>query len=249
MPVNLNPFLRRPTMNKKQDPVPDHTSGLIDVDSLSEWIQKYGAVLAYAFLGIVVALVIVFQFARRNEKQTFADYMKAERTYQQFVGSDLQNNPAAFQTLVSLMEEHSDLRQKYEGKVAQALIAKGEGELAAPYLENMVARSKKEGFASFTAFTEATRLINEGELDAAYKQSLELQSDLKAEDELYAFNLLRLATLEGKLGLWKQELQHWEEILEAAEQHRTIQSMLAHVQEGQVNLTHYVQERVNKLRN
>jgi len=45
----------------------------------------------------------------------------------------------------------------------------------------------------------------------------------------------------------KPELEHWEQILAAADNNDAIKEMLTHVQEGQVSLNTYIQDRVSEL--
>jgi len=234
-------------MKKSKKTEFEKAASWIDVETVTEFVHNYGTLMAYGFLGVVTILVIAYQFTRSRESHSFTDYMRADRVYHHFMQADLSEEPEAFEQLERLMARYPDLKQKYEGKVAQVLIAKDRPEMARPYIDQMIKRSEQEGFPTFLDYTKTTLLITEGEYDDAYQQALALQPQLQEEDQLYAFNLLRLAILERQLGLLKPELEHWEQILAAADNNDAIKEMLTHVQEGQVSLNTYIQDRVSEL--
>jgi len=235
-------------MKKSQEEQPETSSPWLDVERLSEFVQNYGTLMAYVFLGLIVLVVIGYQFTRSRESHSFAEYMRAERVYQQFVKADLDRDPGAFESLNQLIDSYPDLKQKYEGKVAQVLISKDHPELAGPFIEEMIYRSEEEGFSTYLEYTKTTLLITDGEYDDAYQMALQLQPQLHEEEELYAFNLLRLASLEQQLGLVKPELDHWKQILAASETNDAVKAMLSHVKEGRVSLSSYIRDRVAQLR-
>jgi len=236
-------------MKKSNHAQGETSASWLDVEWISEFVEKYGALMAYAFLGLVTLLIIAYQFTRNRETRSFTEYMRADRVYAHFTQADLDADPEALQRLEQLMDQYPDLKQKYEGKVAQVLIAKDRTDLAYPYIERMITRSEEEGFPKFLDYTQTTLLITEEEYSAAYQRALELQPRLDSDEQLHAFNLLRLASLEQRLGLVKPELEHWEDLLAAAEENDAFKAMLSQVREGKVNLNRYIQNRVAELKN
>ncbi|NGX58101.1 MAG: hypothetical protein K940chlam3_01002 [Chlamydiae bacterium] len=239
--------------NKKKtievEPIEVSTSS-INTHRLIEFVQDYGTSIVYGILGLLVAIVILYQFTRSSESHNFSDYMRADRIYQQFIQ---EINSEQLEKLEQLMARHPDLKQKYEGKIAQALIAKGHPELAAPYIDGVIQRSEEENFPWFLDYTKTTQLITQENYEEAYQQAQDLQAQLEDQQQvpyyqqLFAYNLLRLATLEQQLGLREPELAHWEEILVTAEENGAMMGLLRHLQEGHVNLTSYIEYRIAQL--
>ena len=121
-------------------------------------------------------------------------------------------------------------------------------------------------------FSQNTLSISHGQLTEALQRAYELKKDM-VEDEvfwkdqdamtrtgaaLYAYNLLRIASLERELGSKEGELAAWEELMRSAgwggypPQHKTFDAETYHMlaqnfQNGEVSLVEYILQRKQTL--
>ncbi len=217
---------------------------------ITEFIHKYGSIILYTVLGLASAIALFFYFTRSSEASSLQDYLKADSAYAQFASAPSDEAETALAPLLQLMARRPDLKQLYEAKVAQALIGKDQTASAGIAIDNSLKRLDTDSLSLYHSYTETTLLIANDDYEAAYNRAKDLhhlmtESFETPEDEaLFAFNLLRLATLQQQLGLHSQQRKSWEQILSYAENDNAVQTMLRHIRDGRVTLESYIQSRL-----
>ncbi len=223
---------------------------IFDEHQIREFLHRYGSTILYAGLGLAFAIAIFFQLTRTTEAGSLKDYIRADYTYSQFVKAPADESAAALEPLQKLMDRHPDLRQKYEGKVAQTLIGKDQVSAAQIYIDDSLTRLEKENLPVYHDYTETTLLIASGNYEDAYEHASALHSRLAdmfetpENEAIYAFNYLRLASLQQQLGLKAEEQSSWKQILAYGEGDNAFGQMLSHIREGRLTLKSYINNRL-----
>lgn len=219
---------------------------------ITEFIHQYGSIILYAVLGLAAAIALFFYFTRSSQASSLQDYLKADRVYAQFAGAPSDEAETSLDSLLQLMARRPDLKQLYEAKVAQALIGKDQAAAAQIAIDNSLKRLDTDALSPYHNYAETTLLIANGDYEAAYNRTKDLHHlmiesfETPENEALFAFTLLRLATLEQQLGLHSQEQKSWQQILSYAENDNAVQTMLRHIREGRVTLESYIQSRLGK---
>ena len=223
-----------------------------DEHQIREFLHQYGSTILYAALGLVAAIAVFFQLTRTTEASSLRDYIQADSVYTRFDNAPADEVAGAFEPLQQLMTKHPDLLQKYEGKTAQAMIAKGQAASAGTYIDDSLRRLEVEGLPLYHDYSETTLLIANGNYEDAYERASALHGQLAdlfetpESEPLFAFNLLRLATLQQQLGLAAEEQSSWKEILAYGESANAVSAMLEHIREGRLTLKSYINNRLTQ---
>ncbi len=199
--------------------VPFGKFGFIKKQSL-DWLKTHLVLVAPAFLLFFVALLSAARFMKEDSQ---VDYLAAEIAYHHWKGE----KGESFSKLKKILIAHPELHPKYDGVIAQKLLSSSENGLAASYAKTAFKRI--QGFSPYyTDFSLCSLLIS----DKHYLKALERAKKLKVSLEkdsafweknstlfphgylLYAFNLLRIAILEGTVGTPEEEFAAWQNIKE-----------------------------------
>lgn len=201
--------------------VPFGKFGFIKKQSI-DWIKTHLS-SSVAISVVIIGSVWVLSKTIRIDNQ--ADYLKADLTYQNWDGS----KNRALSKLQKIIQQHPELHSKYDGGIAQKLLSSSENSLANRYASAVWKRIKYIS-PYHTTFSECSLLIADGKYEQALLKSKELKLALEKDEDfwlkkselvrhgciLYAFNLLRIATLENVAGTPSGELSAWRELKESA---------------------------------
>lgn len=235
---------------KKNDPIQVRAEKLpsfsLEDSAIMQWLSEYGKYLLWATLGFVALILLFYRFSSTDSSKAAADYIIAERNFVKIsTDADSQDSLAE---LKAILQNHPELQPKYDGLLAQILIARGDTSSATPFAIRALKRTQKENSPFYTSYAETTLLISEKKFEEALGQAKELQQLLRTEQhttKLFAFNLLRIASLQRQLGLSEQEQQTWKEWQALAQTNPTIAMPLQnHFTEGKMTLIDYIQTRV-----
>lgn len=220
-------------------------------------------VLYYALPALVVFGVVLVKIGSKKGRAE-ADYVAAHHAFLKW-DQILEKNGEDFVNLQTLMQKHPELHTYYDSKIAHNLIALRDAKEAAPYVERTVKRTKQPYYSDYA---QTSLKISGGYYTDALQEALLLKENLLKDENvwvkgenassLFAFNLMRIATLyqeledtPGELKAW-QEIKHyggWSESSPAAEKIRQagFQQLLSHFTVQETNLLDYIQAREEEI--
>jgi hypothetical protein len=189
--------------------IPFGKFGFIKKESF-DWMRGHLPLLGGTLLTVLIAVVVVLKGVKQEPE---ADYLTAEMAYRRWEKTSL----AQLQTL---LKKHPELHTKYDGAIAQKLLASSESGLAASF-GNAALKRVKELSPYHAQFSQASILIAEEKLLDALVQAKELKASMENDTPfweqkygsiLFAFNLLRIAMLEKAAGTKEGEWTAWQEL-------------------------------------
>jgi hypothetical protein len=185
-----------------------------------DWVVKHFSLVGFCALVLIVGLTTLSRWIRRG---VLADYIAVETAYR---GWDGKVGPSFF-TLQQLLKANPKLHERYDGAVAQKLLVSSEMELAKNYGQAALKEVGSVSSRYYTDFSQTTLLIGEQKFKEALEKARQLKVVMEQDDDfwdqgkviirygnfLYAFNLLRIAMLEGSTaGTPQGELAAWQEL-------------------------------------
>lgn len=241
------------------DEIPFGKFGFIKREPM-EWIKTHLTQVVTVALVILVGVVGIIYWAKADSEK---DYLAADIAYERWNGK--QEN--VLLQLQKMLKKHPQLHAKYDGAIAQKLLATSEKGLAVSYGK---ATLKRIGDISpyHQEFSRVSLLIAEEQLAEALERAKALK--VKMENDhgfwekksdlvrygciLHAYNLLRIAMLEKAAGTPAGELAAWQELKKNAgwdgetpasktydpEAYRLIQE---NFQANEISLIDYIHER------
>ena len=187
------------------------------------WIAERRKELLWGFLVLVLLVMGIIRFATRTDLQTETDYISAQNDLTSIVQPrgvrlTFEEKEAALGRIQSIVSRHPDLRAKYDGTVAQILLAFDQPEQAAPYLERALSRTTDKELPLFAEFSNLSLTAQEKKLEETPNQSLALKNSLDnvQDSSLYAYNLLRIGLTANSLGDKEETKRAFKEWLDKA---------------------------------
>lgn len=178
----------------------------------------------YVYIGILsVLLVAVFVFKlggrkHRNER----DFVAATNAFAKWE-QILDKEHEALKNLAAIMKKHPELEAQYDGDLAQNFIAMQESKGAKKYGEKAIKRTNQPYFRDYAL---TSLLVSEKKYSEALKRAIHLKDKMLGDEifwkkggkaksfgsGLFAFNLMRIATLYQEMSMSEQELDAWKEL-------------------------------------
>lgn len=233
---------------------------LLEENRYNEWVSKNGRWAVVTLVGLIVVLVVIFRLGMASTSNTEDDFIHADQlfaTWSQAADSGaLSQLPTGLEELDRVMQQHPSLHAKYDGAIAQRLIALTDASQALPFAERTLQRTKSDKLQLYHAYAEASLLISQGKEKEALEKTKALQAVLQGNLDtpesanidntlLAEYNLLRLAMLEQKTGDTHEELKAWQAWQQHAGQGKSIAAHKLAI--GQVDLEQYAQARQKAL--
>lgn len=224
-----------------------------------DWIITHRkTVLNYSvatFAVIFSAYTFYSKFGPHPEK----DYLAADAYFQKWAGGD-HSDRETLQKLDKLITSHPELHAKYDALIAERLLMWNEPKAATNYLQTALKRIEGSSIY-YPQFARTSLLISQGELKDALEDAMQLKEEMTedpslfAENErvrweglLYAFNLVRIATLEQRAGTPQGERKAWEELMALRDKDAEAFSMIQyHFRENDLTLFDYIAHRTASL--
>lgn len=195
----------------------------------------------------------------------------AEKNFSSFytaVSQQKENTPidtSALDKLESIIASHPELHAKYDAPIAQLLLNIGDVKRAKPYITASLARIGREANEReqeyYNSYARTSLTMAEERYAEALVQAIALKEAMKPErdtevkvfpsNDLYAFNLLRIAMLTEKTAAASsEELLAWNELKhEEGWNHRPTShpsiALRSHFKEGNVSLLNYIDDYRN----
>lgn len=239
----------------------------------TEWISEHSKSILLSFITLIVLSFFLFQLTGKFSSGSKSDYLQVQKAFHAWISKDSQDLKL-LKNLEKPLKSHPELEAKFGTHIAQRLLSLGEASKAGGYANAALKRSQELTSPYYSRFTRNTLLISQGK----YAQALEESKQLKVELEqdhifwenrdkfirsgtiLYAYNLLRIASLEGQLGFKENELEAWDELLRNAGWKERPSNLKTYDPEayallaqnftrGDVSLLDFIEQRKKELRN
>lgn len=216
------PMLKNP---QKDEPKTTYLD-FLDEGQITDWLADNGKKILYGLASLIALLIIIYAISSGQHSKAEQDYLQAANDYASFSKSYNINNPApsadSLNHLNSLMAKYPELHAAYDAGLAQTLLNRSQVEEAQPYALASLKRVKTNHLTYYNEYAENTLLISQQHLKEALEKTLALQQKMQNDlelnesarsfgDELFAFNLLRIAMLQQELGNNVAERQAWQE--------------------------------------
>jgi len=246
----------------------------LDENEYLQWIVKNGFTLMTTVFGLIFLFIVVYKSAFSTMLKSEYDFINAENAYTQMVGSTSKEQAQEnLDKLKVILKKHPELQAKYDANVAQLLISQGDTSQALPFGTLAVQRTEVENAPFYSEYAKTTLLIAEKNYEEALNQALIMKTKLLEHvadaqktltnpsniDLLFAFNLLRIGTLQGELSLKEEELKTWKEWKQYAALDKKIlsethidgfvfQKLMSNLQDGKASFLNYLEMREKDLK-
>lgn len=194
-----------------------------------DWLENNGKSLFFAGIILAILLILLLRYTANQNTAAEHDYFQAANAV------ELLQNPSkaegALNDLRVIIAKHPELNARYDGIIAQDLLAANEVSQAKPYAEKNFHRVASDLNPLFLKYSENSLLIAEGKLEDALKNAKLLKAEMQEnfkngaehfEPKLYLFNLIRIGMIEKTLNLHSDEFKTWEELLQISKKETSL---------------------------
>lgn len=238
----------------------------------ADWISEHSKIILVSLLTLIVLCFCLFQLTGKLSGGKKSDYLEAQTAFSAWT-SDESPSLKIPKALANPLNRHPELQAKFGTHIAQRLIAFGEKKNAGKYANAALNRSKDLKSPYYERFSRNTLTISQGKHLAALEEAKRLKSELQQDEAfwksrdnyvrsgavLYAYNLVRIASLEREVGSKEGELKAWEELvqvsgwkghpIDAKVYDQEAYSFLAqNFTQGDISLLDYIEQRTKQLR-
>lgn len=239
-------------MKKKHSDSAESVNKLISLEDNRPvaWISKNSRYILGLLAAAIVLIILIFRWSALNVSKAEDAYTRAQNAFnawQKSLGSEEKGGNADFLALSNYLETYPNLQAKYDGTIAQTLLALGEEAKALPFARRTLQRVQLDKLPLYRDFSENTLLIGEGKVEQALEKSQQLQNKMDEEKSsplLAEFNLLRTGMLDKALGNREGELALWHlwqnDFLKKS-------ALNSSVNFGKITIAQYIQEREKAL--
>ena len=222
-------------------------------DKISHILEKNGKTIAYAVVFVILAGALLLRWlgtsSTGGEVQDYLNMASQVRQLQQYVEAGT-NTSQVLEKIETGFSDHPPLQSRYEGTVAQTLLASGQDVHVDQYVTEIDKRIPKELLKDFTHYTRGTLALAQHNYSSASQDTLSLQNQLKAEGRketlLYLYTLMRQGVIAYKTGDKEGERIAWDTLnsyLDRQKQQPTTKLFLEHFQEGSIGLQEWIRSR------
>lgn len=221
---------------------------------LTEWFSAYKQYVIFGLIALLSLILLAYRFLSASSLNSEADYLQAQYEFAQFQDKSINsgsNDSENFDKLETILSRHPELHAQYDSLIAQLLIINQNPTQAKPFVERTMNRVAKDHdhIDLYRDYAQTSLLISEGQYEQAIAQAEQLKDKMNQDAKqnygstLYAFNLIRLATLYQELNRPDQEQKTWEEFKRYqanAEEAFAVEQLF----QGSRAFDHYMKERL-----
>jgi hypothetical protein len=209
------------------------------------WIQQNGQILAWTGAALLLLGAASFYFWGGKEREARRDYLAAEQNFLLLTDpskTSKESQAKALAALESFLTKYPELQARYDGVIAQFLMAQGQCNKSAQYENRTLSRTIQAVPASFQSYARTSLLICNQEYEKALTAALQLDREISDKtSSLSGLNQWRIATLYQLLGKKKEELIAWQNLQQRAD------VAFQQLKDGQVSLMDYIETRIKSL--
>lgn len=192
----------------------------------AEWISGHSKAILLSFITLIVLSFCLSQLAGKFLTGKKSDYLEVQNAFSAWV-ADEGHDPMIPKSLEKPLSRYPELETKFGTQIAQRLLSLGEVKNARRFASAAINRSHDLLSPYYERFSRNTLTITQRQYSLALNEAKSLRVDLEQDDAfwesrdktirsgsvLYAYNLLRIASLERQLGSKEGELMAWEELV------------------------------------
>lgn len=213
-----------------------------------EWISNNKQTLLWIVLGLFAALILSYRFLMNRNINAEANFFRAQAEFVKFQDT---NDAGSLSTLESIMKDHPELHQKYDGALAQTLLVEKQVTQAETFAQATFKRTANDSITLYHDYAATSLLIGNKNYQEALNHAQTLNAKLlegteKPQGTLYLFNLIRLGLLNQELGLAKEEKQIWGNLTNSLQQSDS-DEVIHLFRIGQATLNEFIAERMQAL--
>lgn len=180
---------------------------IADTFDMGDWIAENKNYLIGGIIGLF--LLTAFLWSKFATGANESDYVSAANNFTLFKKAI--TNPKASQDevyatldkLEPMLNKYNELRQKYDGDIAQLLLARNFNERALPFARRFLKNDHAPVLAPFAQVGNITVEVASGNKDRAIELGQELAKTAPQNTLLHAFNTLQLALLQNSPQEWE----------------------------------------------
>lgn len=191
-----------------------------------EWISENSKTVLLSLAAGVVLLFTLFQVVGKFSGARHSDFIEVQSAYSNWVAAKASDDQL-FKKLEKPLKGNAELQAQFGALVAQHFLALNDSNNAEKFAKQAWKRTGDLLSPYYAQFSQTSLLISQGHFAKALEASRQLKTKM-AEDAafwssrdpmvrsgslLYAYNLIRLASLEREAGSPAGELAAWDELL------------------------------------
>ncbi len=195
----------------------------------ADWISEHSKTILLSFGTLIVLSFCLFQVSHRLTFGKKSDYLEVQNAFTAWISQEAQDH-ALLKNLEKPLGRHPELQAKFGTQIAQRLLSLGEVNKANLYAKAALGRSQDLKSPYYSRFSKNSLAIAEGKYSEALEEAKQLKKDLEKDEAfwekrdkfirsgtiLYAYNLVRIASLERQTGSKEGELMAWDELVRNA---------------------------------
>jgi len=195
----------------------------------ADWITDHGKTILLSFITLIALAFFLFQLMGKFSTGKKSDYLEVQKAFTAWVSQETEDHNL-LKSLEKPLSRHPELQAKFGNQIAQRLLSLGDVNKADAYARAALSRSQDLTSPYYSRFSRNTLMISHGKYLEALEEAKRLKTDLERDDAfwesrdkfvrsgtiLYAYNLVRIASLERQLGSKEGELKAWEELVQNA---------------------------------
>jgi hypothetical protein len=219
----------------------------------------------YVLPAALIAGLLVAKLGTKKGRAE-GDYVSATAAFTKWE-KVLDQSGDEFAQLDKLVKKHPELHAHYDAPIGQNLLAAISPQEATPFIERTLDRTKQPYYSDYA---RTSLKISEGKYQEALGEAVNLKEEMlsdsayweKSKDNsaLFAFNLMRIATISQQLKNDETELEAWSEIKQYGGWgkdsspskligHEGFKQLLSHFSVQETTLLDYIETREEELRN
>ncbi len=236
----------------------------------ADWISDHSKTLLMGSATLILLTFLLFQMTRSLSSPE-GSAARAEAAFQAW-SADNSGNPQLLLQLETALKKDPSLRAKFSSHIAERLLILGDLSKAAEYAKAAFSKTPSLTSPYYSRFSANTLRISAGKYQEALEEAKILKIDLEQDSPfwseqspwvrsgsvLYAYNLLRIASLERVTGSTEGERTAWDEFVRNAKQPTpekwndpaAYAQLAENFQQGEISLFDFIKERqeaLNKL--
>ncbi len=195
----------------------------------SHWVAANPKLITAACTTFVVLIFCLFKLSGGFLASGRPNYFEVHKAFSAWMLEDGQGQ-TAFQALEGPLRDYPELETKFGARIAQRMLALGDAKRADSYARAAIHRAGDMTSPYYERFSRNTLAISRGQFQMALDEAILLKTELEQDDRfwqerdklirsgtvLYAYNLMRIASLQRQLGSREGELEAWQELIRNA---------------------------------
>jgi hypothetical protein len=195
----------------------------------ADWITEHSKKILLSCITLILVAFFLFQLLGKFSIGKKSDYLEVQKAFNVWVSQETQDHKL-LKNLEKPLSRHPELQAKFGNQIAQRLLSFGDVNKADIYAKAALIRSQDLTSPYYSRFSRNTLVISQGNYLEAIEEAKSLKIDLEKNDAfwegrdpfapsgtiLYAYNLVRIASLERQLGSKEGELKAWDELVRNA---------------------------------